>query len=102
VVESGVQSTRQSNSRLDYGGKKPISEISNINSGLYGATISPLSFEEESNAVTNSHLSHHSLTFKAEWQLHVPPANPLKPSGNYMYHLHYQSVIVLSVFMGLV
>jgi hypothetical protein len=71
VVESGVQSTRQSNSRLDYGGKKPISEISNITSGLYGATISPLSFGEESKAVTNSH---HSLTFKAEWQLHVPRA----------------------------
>jgi hypothetical protein len=28
--------------------------------------------------------------------------NPLKPSGNYMYHLLYQSVIVHSVFMGLV
>jgi len=27
--------------------------------------------------------------------------NPLKPSGNYMYHLLHQSVIVHSVFMGL-
>jgi hypothetical protein len=27
--------------------------------------------------------------------------NPLQPSGNYMYHLFHQSVIVRSVFMGL-
>jgi hypothetical protein len=27
--------------------------------------------------------------------------NPLKPSGNYMYHLFYQAVIMRSVFMGL-
>jgi hypothetical protein len=27
--------------------------------------------------------------------------NPLKLSGNYMYHLLYQSVIVHSVFVGL-
>jgi hypothetical protein len=28
--------------------------------------------------------------------------NPLKPTGNYMHHLLYQSVIVYSVFMSLV
>jgi hypothetical protein len=30
-----------------------------------------------------------------------PAVNPLKPSGNYIYHLLYQSVIVPFVFMGL-
>jgi hypothetical protein len=28
--------------------------------------------------------------------------NPLKPSGNYMYHLIYQPVTAQFVFMGLV
>jgi hypothetical protein len=32
----------------------------------------------------------------------VLPINPLKPSGDYMNHLLYQSVILHFIFMGLV
>jgi hypothetical protein len=42
--------------------------------------------------VKSTYIAHHSPTC----------INPLKPSGNYMYHLLYKSVIVRSVFMGFI
>jgi hypothetical protein len=58
---------------------------------------------------TNIAVNYLPSTFVSDVPLHNEHAdvniidiNPLKPCGNYMYHLLYKSVIVRSVFMGLV
>jgi hypothetical protein len=42
------------------------------------------------------------LLFNRDNSMNYTSINPLKLSGNYMYHLIYQSVTVHSVFMGFV